>query len=685
MSIKRFALSLMLFSSTFGVAEESINLQEVVITATLRPTVVLDIPASVTVLSNATLREAGLEHLQDVVSLIPNLNFAMGSSRPRYFQLRGIGETEQWQGAPNPSVGFLIDGMNFSGVGMPATLIDLKQIEVLRGPQGTTLGANALAGLININTQRPTTSPLVRFEVIGGESNTRALAGIFGGTLIGNPDSSWRLVAQRFRSDGFRHNITVQRDDTNDLDETTLRAGVRWAPDGPLTADISALWVNLDNGFDAFSLDNSRLTLSDKPGRDTQVSRGLSATLDYLASENYILRSVSAFSDANINYTFDGDWGADRKYDFTSSFVREHRTISQDLRALSSLQLSGAGSSDWILGLYGLRVIEANDQLDLYNGEIYRALQSDYSANQVALYGNYRYQMTLNYLVSAGLRGERRTTRYTDSDGSRLAPGEQALGGNLSVEYSFDPHRRAYITLARGYKGGGFNIGVLVPDTRRKYAPEFLHSVELGYKFNNSERTLSLDLAAFVMRRIAQQASTSVQLILGDPLSFIYLTENAARGVNFGLEGSAAWQASERVFLGVSLGVLRARFLSYELGPENLNGRDQAHSPRYQVSVTASYRTPLGWYVRTDAQKVAAFYYSDSHSQQSTPYILANLRAGYETERWGASVWVKNALNQNYAQRGFYFGNEPPDYPNRLYVQKADPRQGGVSLWYAMR
>ena len=190
------------------------TLEEVVITASLRPRSAFETPASVSLLDARVLREAGVQHLEDVLPLVPNLNWASGTSRPRYFQLRGIGENDQWQGAPNPSVGFLIDGMDFSGIGMPATLIDLGQVEVLRGPQGTTLGANALAGLINVQSRRPEATPTLRFEALSGELGVAAIGMVLGGAWGGaageaprgaadDPGTSaYRFVAQGFRGDG---------------------------------------------------------------------------------------------------------------------------------------------------------------------------------------------------------------------------------------------------------------------------------------------------------------------------------------------------------------------------------------------------------------------------------------------------------------------------------------------------
>src|SRR6202161_69566 len=162
-----------------ALAEDS--LQEIVVTASLRNSSAADLPQSVSVLDAATLQGAGVQHFEDVLALIPNLSWASGSSRPRFFQLRGIGEVEQYQGAPNPSVGFLIDDIDFSGVGMPATLFDTAQIEVLRGPQGTVYGANALAGLINVRTEEPTPDFALHAEATVGDFETRA-----GGLVIGD-------------------------------------------------------------------------------------------------------------------------------------------------------------------------------------------------------------------------------------------------------------------------------------------------------------------------------------------------------------------------------------------------------------------------------------------------------------------------------------------------------------------
>ena len=658
-------------------------LEEVLITASLRRETAAAAPVSVTVVAAGTLRNAGVQHLQDVLGLVPNLNWASGSSRPRYFQLRGIGENDQWQGAPNPSVGFLIDGIDFSGVGMAATLFDVEQVEVLRGPQGAIHGANALAGLINVRTHAATPEPEARVEVTIDDYGGRGLGAVLGGAA-GEEGTAWRLVAQRYAGDGFRRNSFLQRDDTNGYDETTLRGRFSLGVGSDWQLDVALLGVDLDNGYDAFALDNSRVTQSDKPGVDRQRSLGASARAVYNGSTGFAFESVTAWSDSSIDYAFDGDWSFDPAYDFTSRFDRQHETLSQDLRWLSASRAELAGEWSWLAGAYALRVRETNDQLDLYNGDVFRALQSDYAATNLALYAQVERRLSERLKLVAAARGEQRDVSYRDSDGLAARPTDRMWGGNLSLQYEL-PGGQIYGTMARGFKAGGFNIGAVVPSDRLEFGPEFLLSWEAGWKGRLADGRVELQAALFQMRRSDQQVSTSVQLDPGDPLSFIYLTDNAASGENSGLEFAASWQAIPRLRLNATLGLLRARFLDYRRDAEDLSGRDQAHAPSWQYSMSAEYRHPRGWFLRSDVNGVDAFYFSESHSERSESYALVNLRAGFERGGWRGSVWARNLFDERWSQRGFFFGNEPPDFPNRLYVQPGDPRQIGMTLSYEWR
>ncbi len=178
------------------------QLDEIIVTATLRATPAIEVPGSITVLDSQMLQDAGRANFEDVLGLIPNLNWAGDTSLPRYFQLRGIGELQQYQGAPNPSVGFLIDDIDFSGLGTAGTLYDIDQVDVLRGPQATRYGANALGGLIYLRSAEPTDTLYGRVDLDGGDYGTRSEGAVISGP-IDSLDSGFRLAVQHYYSNGY--------------------------------------------------------------------------------------------------------------------------------------------------------------------------------------------------------------------------------------------------------------------------------------------------------------------------------------------------------------------------------------------------------------------------------------------------------------------------------------------------
>src|SRR5882724_11392213 len=280
------------------------QLDEIIVTAALRPVSLDDLPGSVSVLTSAALRDAGQQHLEDVVALVPNLNWAGDTSRPRYFQIRGIGELQQYQGAPNPSVGFLIDDIDFSGLGSAATLFDVDHIEVLHGPQGTLYGANALAGLIYVKSADPSDTFGGRAEFDAGDYNERSYGAVLTGP-VSSLDSAFRLAVQRYTSDGFYHNAYLGRSNTDNRDELTVRGKWRFEPNDLWRVDLTLLRAQIDNGYDAFAIDNSRTTESDHPSVDRQYSTGLSARSTYSGLGAATLTTIATYADTKVNYGFD--------------------------------------------------------------------------------------------------------------------------------------------------------------------------------------------------------------------------------------------------------------------------------------------------------------------------------------------------------------------------------------------
>jgi outer membrane receptor protein involved in Fe transport len=184
----------------------------------------------------------------------------------------------------------------------------------------------------------------------------------------------------------------------------------------------------------------------------------------------------------------------------------------------------------------------------------------------------------------------------------------------------------------------------------------------------------------FYNERSNQQVRTSFQLVPNDPASFVFFTDNAAKGRTLGFEADIRWQANESWQFYANVGFLKAEFEDFSTPQIDLSGRRQAHAPDYTVAFGGVYRNSRGLFAGLDYIARDEFYFDVSHDQLSFAVEIVNARIGFDADRWSAQLWARNLFDEHYAVRGFYFGNEPPNFSNELYFRYGDPGQIGVTI-----
>jgi iron complex outermembrane recepter protein len=207
---------------------------------------------------------------------------------------------------------------------------------------------------------------------------------------------------------------------------------------------------------------------------------------------------------------------------------------------------------------------------------------------------------------------------------------------------------------------------------------------EVGHKAVLAADTFRIDTSVFYTERHHEQLVTGEQLVPDNPDTFVFYTGNATSGYNYGLESSAAWRATDRLELGGSLGLLQTLYRGFVQDGVLFPDRALPHAPPWQLALNATWHDPRGPFVRLDATGMGGFFYDmPPNWTRSSPYGLLNGKIGWQTRRYEVYLWGRNLFNKDYTVRGFYFGDQPPNFPNTLYTQLGDPRNWGVHFTYS--
>ena len=673
---------------------ESAQLNPVVVSADFRDANLSRTAGAISVINKEDIREKAHESFENVIAQTPNVNFTSGASRAHYIQIRGIGERSQFVSPVNPSVGIMIDGIDFSQSALGVTLFDVNQIEILKGPQGTTFGTNGLAGVLNIQSNAPTKETKAHGEITYGNYNTLAAGLAVGGTLI-KDTLLGRLSVYKNTSDGFTENSYLNREDTQNIDELTIKSQLRWLLSDQHTIDLNLMHLDVDNGYDAFTFDNSRTSHADNPGKDTQKTDAFALKSNYQINESMHLESKLSMSQSDIEYSYDEDWShvgefkADLyPYNYVDTYLRDREQLDFDMRFISDEKGKIFGDSTaWTVGAYYKKQKEALTQNRLKEGKN-SPFSSDYENQNIALYGQLDSQFYERFTLVTGLRLEKWDANYDDSQKTNIDNDELLVGGKIGVKYQQDENNLHYITLSKGYKPGGVNADQKVIPTPKSYDTETLWNIEMGRNSSFLDDTLQGRVNLFYGQRKDQQVKSSIvgKDDKNNPTFTDYIA-NAAKAHYYGLELESSYFATQELRLFTNIGLLQAEFDDYvDPNPEayKAEGRTPAQSPKYQYNVGFDYVFNDIFMFKTNIEGKGDYYFSNRHDAKADAYNLINSSLSIVDEKWTATLWGRNLSDEDYQVRGFgSFGNNPANgWITEVYTQQGDPRTFGLTLSY---
>lgn len=679
MKSKKLTLSLLAASVVMQISAvaDEVTLDPIVVSSDFREKKLSETSDAVTVIGEDRIYDKSAQVFAEVVGSVPNVNFSAGGSRSKYIQIRGMGETGQFETPLNPTVGLMIDGIDFSNATLGASLFDVKQIEVLRGPQGTTFGANALAGVVAVESNEPTKETEAHLEATVGNYNTRAFGAAVGGTLVDNTLLG-RFSIYKNDSDGFIKNSYLKRKDTNGLDELTAKAKLKWLVSEDHTIDFTYMHINNDNGYDAFNRNNTRTTESDQPGRDAQKTNAFAIKSTYQVNPAFHVETRVSHSNSDIEYSYDEDWTYTNEY-YTSfdQYLRDKKQTELDVRMLSDEEGKIFDqTTDWTFGVYYKKYTS-----DLVRNNTYFSapFTSQYEAKSKAIYGQLNTAINTKLKLVTGLRAEQWKTDYSDSDGTIFNGTENLIGGKIGLEYQANVSQLFYATLSRGYKPGGFNPVTDTSGLPKQYETETLWNVDLGVNGTYLNGQLNNRTNFFYGKRKDQQVGTSY---VTESYKYTDYITNAAKGTYYGLETEFDYHPNDEITFFASLGLLHAEFDSFYNPVDDVSkdGRAPSQSPKYQYNLGVNYMLTENWTIKGNVEGRGSYYFSNTHDQKSSAYQLLNASIEYVNGNWSATLWGRNLANVDYQTRGYYFDNFGTG--EALYTQQGDPRTFGFTLGY---
>lgn len=697
------------------------QIEEVIVTANKREESIIKVNTSVTSLSSKKLEDTRTWGLSGLTALVPNYNYQeLGVSFQQIQSIRGIQVFSE-----NPAVSTYIDDVNNIDIlanGFAFT--DIERIEILRGPQGTLYGRNAMGGVVNIITKKPTNQTNGFAETsFGNLGLQRYSTGIK--TPIIKDKLYFGLNGLYQTQDGFlKNNISgTSATDTN-------LNGKSVGGEKNLYGNMFLKWL-VNNRF--------HLTLNLKGQQDKSNNSGFmvsqfSDTYAFANPDVINLSRIQSHERNILNTSLVAKYKAD-KFIFTS--ISALQTISFGFKDLDFPGIYHSYYDGKIGELLPpqkvwsqeLRINSHSDSKFQYTAGVYAFTQKGYEPTTntayelsdaeaaafslpsgtylinrnrsnnsgLAGFGEMSYQLTNKLKATVGLRYdyEKREATFngfgdamlfngvvTDINPNITADGNySAISPKFSVNYSVNELSNIYATYTRGFRAGGINASSLPVGVRQTFDPEYSNNYEIGYKSYLLNKKLSVGASAFLIQWKDLQFYNLVA-------PFTYARENVGNAQSAGIEIEVSALPVKGLQLDGSFGFNPTEYKGFDLKRVNfgtgvesttaIGGNKLSNAPTHTLFLGAQYEYSINQklkaIVRGEIRNLGKQYTDIQNQIEQPSYTLLNSRIGLTYGKYSLFIWGQNLTNERYLA----YGN--PDSSFGRQSRMAQPRTFGLTL-----
>lgn len=728
------------YAASYTQSAMKTEMEEVVVTAQKREQNLADVPASVKAISEQKMQSLGMTDSFDLADHTAGLTIAGTNrqSKPQIF-IRGVGNSDYQTGSISPVASYangVYQGANFS---LASSLIDLERVEVLKGPQGTLWGRNTTAGLINYvpNVTRPGDEATGRVEASyddQGELNLDFAAGMsfsdtFAGRLAMNfndRDGVFKSVGPYRANDygggqsyAIRGNLIIEPSDefsisltaavtdydammnpTKSLGLTNPGFVTPCSKPGELGTDCASLNLNPFGANFVSSADTHTVEHQFKSFEEIS-SESIALQIDYDMASDLQLTSVTAFLSSDRRSFDDTDGTPEDTLE--TSYDDDYESFSQEIRLTSDYD----GEFNWILGAYYY-----TDDLRFYSAAPFMAFpgvtgkSQKVSTNTSALFGEVNWDLSERLTLAVGLRWtyDKREAdgdifsfnynlnEYADLDFARnnrtttyvnqtISTTSREPSGRISLMYLLTDEINLWAAVGRGFKGGDSNSGADSPASFTITEPEYLTSYEIGLKGSIFDSFLQFDVAAYFYDYEDKQVFTEVVTPTGN----IVTLSNAGQLSIQGIDASATWFISDRLFIDAGLAYIDSEFDEFRTGAlGNLKGNTTAYTPELSFNFIAGYSWDLADNGSLSVQVDGVWTDDQFFTNNNSPNVMQEslwLWGGSVTfaspdDNYEVALWARNLTDEDYLIGSFEFVGNVIAYPG-------DPRAVGLTASYS--